>query len=60
MSIYTLREKWTHRDKVTLKKLLKRLENWKVKIYYTDDWKRYKSLIPAGLLIQTKYATSFH
>ena len=45
------------RDKTTLKKLLKRLENWKVKIYYTDDWQPYKSLIPAELLVQTKAET---
>ena len=46
-----------HRDKTTLKKLLKRLENWRVKVYYTDDWKPYKSLIPSRFLVQTKAET---
>ena len=45
------------RDKATLKKLLTRLEDWQVKVYYTDDWKPYKSLIPAELLVQTKAET---
>ena len=45
------------RDKATLKKLLTRLENWQVKVYYTDDWKPYKSLIPSNLLVQTKAET---
>lgn len=26
------------RDKVTLKKLLQRLKNWNIKVYYTDNW----------------------
>lgn len=45
------------RDKATLKKLLKCLENWQVKVYYTDDWQPYKSLIPSELLVQTKAET---
>ena len=40
-----------------MKKLLQRLENWQVKVYYTDDWKPYKSLIPSDLLVQTKAET---
>ena len=48
---------WGDRDKATLKKLLKRLENSQVKRYDTDDWKPYKSLIPAELWVQTKAET---
>ncbi len=33
------------------------MENWQVKMDYTDDWKPYKSLIPAELLGQTKSET---
>ncbi len=43
-----------HRDKATLKKLIERLENWSVKVYYTDDWHAYRSVIPNNKLVQTK------
>ena len=48
---------WGHRDKQTLKKLIERLEAWSVKVYYTDDWPVYPSVIPREKLVQTKAET---
>ena len=46
-----------HRDKATLKKLIQRLENWSVRVYYTDDWQVCRSVIPTEKLVQTKAET---
>ena len=46
-----------HRDKATLENLLQRLENWAVKVYYTDNWQVYRSVIPNEKLVQTKAET---
>ena len=46
-----------HRDKATLKKLIQRLEKWSVRVYYTDDWQVYRSVIPSERLVQTKAET---
>jgi IS1 family transposase len=45
------------RDKATLEKLVQRLEKWSVKVYYTDDWKVYPSVISRDKLVQTKKET---
>ena len=45
------------RDKVTLEKLIGRLEKWKVQCYYTDDYPVYASVIPQERLVQTKAET---
>ncbi len=45
------------RDKETLEKLIKRLEKWNVKVYYTDDYQTYASVIPREKLVQTKKET---
>ena len=45
------------RDKATLEKLIGRLENWKVKGYYADDYQVYPSVIPREKLVQTKAET---
>ena len=45
------------RDKATLEKLIGRLEGWEVKVYYTDDYKAYASVIPREKLVQTKAET---
>ena len=42
---------------ITLKKLIQRLENWNVKVYYTDDWHPYRAVIPKDKLVQTKKET---
>ena len=43
-----------HLDKVTLKKLLSKLSQWKpVKLYFTDNWHPYKAVISPNLLIQS-------
>ena len=46
-----------HRDKATLEKLIERLEKWNVKLYYTDDYQAYSSVIPREKLVQTKAET---
>ena len=46
-----------HRDKASLKKLIQRLENGSVRVYYTDDWQVYRSVIPSEKLVQTKAET---
>ena len=45
------------RDKATLEKLIARLEKWNVRVYYTDDYKAYASVIPREKLVQTKVET---
>ena len=45
------------RDKATLEELIEKLEKWKVKVYYTDDWGVYASVIPREKLVQTKAET---
>ena len=45
------------RDKATLKKRIQRLEKWSVRVYYTDDWQVYRSVIPSERLVQTKAET---
>ncbi|MYA98635.1 IS1 family transposase [Candidatus Poribacteria bacterium] len=45
------------RDKATLKKLIERLENWHVKVYYTDNWQVYRAVIPKDKLVETKKET---
>lgn len=45
------------RGKATLKKLIRRLEKWNVKVYYTDDYQAYASVIPQEKLVQTKAET---
>ena len=46
-----------NRDTNTLKKLLKRLKKWNVKIYVTDQWKSYAEAIPEKFLLQSKKQT---
>ena len=46
-----------HRDKATLKRLLSKLSQWQVKLYFTDDWHPYQAVIPPNLLIQSKKET---
>jgi insertion element IS1 protein InsB len=45
------------RDKATLKKMVDRLAQWDVKIYCTDQWGTYASVIPQDKLVQSKAAT---
>jgi insertion element IS1 protein InsB len=45
------------RDKATVKKMVDRLAPWDVKIYCTDQWGTYASVIPQGKLVQSKAAT---
>jgi len=45
------------RDKATLKKLVNRLASWDVKLYGTDRWATYASVIPQDKLIQSKATT---
>jgi insertion element IS1 protein InsB len=45
------------RDKVTLKKLVDRLAQWDVKLYGTDQWGTYASVIPQDTLLQSKATT---
>ena len=45
------------RDKATLKKLIERLENWHVKVYYTDNWQVYRAVIPKDKLVEAKKET---
>jgi insertion element IS1 protein InsB len=45
------------RDKATLKKLVKRLAQWDVKLYCTDKWATYASVIPQDQLVQSKATT---
>jgi insertion element IS1 protein InsB len=45
------------RDKATLKKLIDRLVQWDVKVYCTDKWATYASVIPQDKLVQSKATT---
>jgi insertion element IS1 protein InsB len=45
------------RDKATLKKLVGRLAQWDVKVYCTDKWGTYASVIPQDKLVQSKATT---
>jgi insertion element IS1 protein InsB len=45
------------RDKATLKKLIDRLVPWAVKVYCTDKWATYASVIPRDKLVQSKATT---
>ena len=45
------------RDKATLKKLVDRLLPWDVKVYCTDKWATYASVIPQDALVQSKALT---
>ena len=45
------------RDKRTLKKMVDRLTQWDVKIYCTDQWATYASVIPQDKLVQSKATT---
>ena len=45
------------RDKATLQKLVDRLAQWDVKVYYTDKWATYASVIPQDKLVQRKATT---
>ena len=45
------------RDKATLKKLVDRLAQWEVKLYGTDQWVTYASVIPQDKLVQSKVTT---
>jgi insertion element IS1 protein InsB len=45
------------RDKATLKKMVDRLAQWDVKVYCTDKWATYVSVIPADKLVQSKATT---
>ena len=42
------------RDKATLKKMIDRLARWDVKVYCTDQWATYASVIPHDTLVQSK------
>ncbi len=45
------------RDKATLKELIGKLEKWEVKVYYTDKYEAYASVLPKDKLVQTKAET---
>lgn len=45
------------RDEATLKKMLKCLAQWDVKLYGTDQWATYASVIPQDKLVQSKATT---
>jgi insertion element IS1 protein InsB len=45
------------RDKATLQKLVDRLAQWDVKVYGTDKWATYASVIPQDTLVQSKATT---
>jgi insertion element IS1 protein InsB len=45
------------RDKATLKKMIDRLAQWDVKMYCTDKWSTYASVIPQDKLVQSKATT---
>jgi insertion element IS1 protein InsB len=45
------------RDKATLKKLVDRLLPWDVKVYGTDKWATYASVLPQDTLVQSKALT---
>jgi insertion element IS1 protein InsB len=41
------------RDQTTLKKLVDRLAPWDAKLYGTDQWVTYASVIPQDTLVQS-------
>jgi insertion element IS1 protein InsB len=45
------------RDTATLQKLVDRLAQWEVKVYCTDKWAMYASVIPQDKLVQSKATT---
>ena len=45
------------RDKRTLKKMVERLAQWGVKMYCTDKWATYASVIPQDKLVQSTATT---
>jgi insertion element IS1 protein InsB len=45
------------RDKATLRKLVDRLAPWDVKLYCTDQWATYVSVLPQDRLVQSKATT---
>jgi insertion element IS1 protein InsB len=45
------------RDKATLQTLVDRLAQWDVKVYCTDKWATYASVIPQDKLVQRKATT---
>ena len=45
------------RDKKTLKKMVDRLTQWDVRLYCTDKWATYASVIPQDKLVQSKATT---
>jgi insertion element IS1 protein InsB len=45
------------RDKATLKQMVDRLAQWDMKMYYTDKWATYTSVIPQDKLVQSKATT---
>jgi insertion element IS1 protein InsB len=45
------------RDKVTLKKMVDRLAQFNVKLYCTDNWASYASVIRKNKLVQSKATT---
>ncbi len=42
------------RNRETLEKLITRLDTFDVKVYYTDTWHVYETLLPASKYVQTK------
>ena len=40
-----------------MKKLVDRLNQWEVTLYYTDHWKTYAAVIPAEKLVMSKAKT---
>ena len=45
------------RDKATLKQMVDRLATWNVRMYCTDKWAAYASVIPQNKLVQSKATT---
>jgi insertion element IS1 protein InsB len=45
------------RDKATLRELVYRQAQWDVKLYCTDHWAVYASVLPQDRLVQSKAAT---
>jgi insertion element IS1 protein InsB len=45
------------RDKATLRKLVDRLRPWDVKVYGTDKWATYASVVPQDTLVQSNAMT---
>jgi insertion element IS1 protein InsB len=45
------------RDRATLRRLLKRLERWRARLYCADGWEAYAELLPMGQLYVGKDET---